>query len=107
MIALLMLFDLADSPVGVADLRAGLPESVERYSRMPGLLQKVYLSNEPGTFGGFYLFESQEALDTALPVLRASSTQRRSGVEPRMLQFKVEAMVGPRLATAPADEAIA
>ena len=93
MIALLMLFDLADSPVGIDDLRSDLPESMRRYRQMDGLRQKIYLSDEAGTFGGFYLFETREALDAALPKLRASSTQRRTAVAPRMFQFDVEAIV--------------
>ena len=99
MIALLMVFDLTDSPVGLGELRSTLQESKERYRQMDGLRQKVYLSDESGKFGGFYLFETQDALDAALPRLRASSTQRRSGVTPRLVQFNVEAIVEGRHST--------
>jgi hypothetical protein len=93
MIALLMVFDLSTSHLKVDDLRSGLPASMERYRQMDGLRQKVYLSDGAETFGAFYLFETQEDLDAALPKLRASSTQHRTGVIPQMVQFGVEAIV--------------
>lgn len=99
MIAVLMVFDLTGSPVGLDELRSGVPVSMERYRQMDGLRQKVYLSDDAGTFGGFYLFESQEALTAALPQLRASATQRRTGMTPQIRRFAVEAIVEGRHAT--------
>jgi hypothetical protein len=96
MMALLVLFDLARSSVRLDELRPGLAASMERYRQMEGLLEKVYLSDDAGMFGGFYLFESQEALAAALPQVRATATQRRIGVQPQILTFDVEAILERR-----------
>jgi hypothetical protein len=97
MIALLILFDLSHSPVGLDSLRSGVAESERRYRDLDGLVQKVYLTAEPDTFGGFYLFEDEAALAAALPRLGVA-TQQRTGVEPRVLRFDVEAVVEGRQA---------
>ena len=98
MIALLVLFDLTNSSVGLEALQSGISESVLRYRELDGLRQKVYLSATPDTFGGFYLFESEAALAAALPRLGVA-TQQRTGVAPRILRFDVEAIVEGRHAT--------
>ena len=98
MIALLVLFDLTHSSVGIDALRSGLSESQERYREVDGLRQKVYLSAAPDTFGGFYLFESEAALAAALPRLGVA-TQQRSGVAPRILKFDVDAILEGRHST--------
>jgi hypothetical protein len=98
MIAVLVLFDLTHSSVGLDALRSGIAESVTRYRELDGLRQKVYLSAASDTFGGFYLFESEAALATALPRL-GIGTQRRTGVAPRILRFDVEAIVEGRHTT--------
>jgi hypothetical protein len=98
MIALLVLFDLTHSSIGLDALRSGISESLERYRELDGLRQKVYLSAASDTFGGFYLFESEEALASALPRLGAA-TQQRTGVVPRILRFDVDAIVEGRHTT--------
>lgn len=95
MIAVLVLFDLTHSSVGLDTLRSGIAESLTRYRELDGLRQKVYLSAASDTFGGFYLFESEAALAAALPRL-GSSTQQRTGVAPPILRFAVEAIVEGR-----------
>jgi hypothetical protein len=98
MIAVLVLFDLTHSTVGLDVLRELIPESIARRRKLAGLRQKVYLSTAPDTFGGFYLFESEAALAAALPGL-GRSAQQRTGIAPRILQFDVEAIVEGRHAT--------
>jgi hypothetical protein len=98
MIAVLVLFDLTHSEVGLDALRELIPESLARRRDSAGLRQKVYLSAAPDTFGGFYLFESEGALAVALPGL-GRSAQQRTGIAPRILRFDVEAIVEGRHAT--------
>jgi hypothetical protein len=98
MVAILVLFDLKNSAFDIDALREGIPDSVARRRELAGLRQKVYLSAAPDTFGGFYLFESEEALAAALPGL-GRSAQERTGIAPRILRFDVEAIVEGRHAT--------
>ena len=100
MIGLLVSIDLAATFGTRERLRAYIAEeSLPRYRDVNGLRLKVYVSDETAnTFGGFYLWESEDALAAALPRI-AASLRSRYGVTPTIQRFEVEAIVEGRHAT--------
>ena len=94
MIALLMQSDLSTTHGTLEALRAYIADtSVPKYRQMEGLRLKIFLSDAAGdTFGALYLWESEAALEAALPHL-GSSVRARSGNAPRLQRFEVEAIV--------------
>lgn len=100
MIAVLMQFELGATYRSLDDLRTYIAErSVPKYRDMQGLRLKVFLSDSDGdTFGAFYLWETESALEAALPDLGAS-VRNRWHIEPRMQRFTVEAVVEGRHST--------
>ena len=101
MIALLMLVELSATHGSLEVLRTYIAErSVPKYRAMDGLRLKVFLSDAADdAFGALYLFETESALEAALPEL-GSSVRERWGVTPRLQRFEVEAIVEGRHTTA-------
>ena len=100
MIALLMQSDLSATHGTLEALRTYIADqSVPKYRQMEGLRLKIFLSDAAGdTFGALYLWESEAALEAALPHL-GSSVRERSGSAPRWQRFAVEAIVEGRHST--------
>ncbi len=69
MVVRLVLWNLADSLTNVGELRRYLQdEAVPQFEEVPGLLLKLWLSDETTErWGAIYLFESQEASEQELP----------------------------------------
>jgi hypothetical protein len=65
----LVLWNLADSKTTIGELRRDLrDESVEAYSRVPGLRFTAWVSDEATErWGAVYLWESREAAEQELP----------------------------------------
>ena len=97
MIALLMQSDLGPTHGSIEALRAYIAdESMPKYRQMAGLRLKIFLSDEVGdSFGALYLWESEAALEAALPHL-GSSVRERSSAALRLERFQVEAIVEGR-----------
>jgi len=97
MIALLIQSDLSPTHGSIDALRAYVAgESVPKYREMEGLRLKIFLSDEASdSFGALYLWESEAALEAALPRL-GSSVRERSGGAFRWQRFEVEAIVEGR-----------
>ena len=100
MMALLMQFELGATYGSLDDLRTYIAQqSVPKYREMQGLRLKIFLSDSDGdTFGALYLWETESALEAALPEL-GTSVRNRWGIEPRMQRFTVEAVVEGRHST--------
>ena len=100
MIGLLMQSDLSTTHGTLEALRAYIADkSVPKYRQMEGLRLKIFLSDATGdTFGALYLWESEAALEAALPHL-GSSVRARSARAPRLQRFAVEAVVEGRHST--------
>lgn len=100
MIALLMQFELSATYGSLDALRTYIAErSVPKYRDMEGLRLKIFLSDtDSDTFGALYLWETESALEAALPEL-GNSVRKRWGIDPRMRRFEVEAIVEGRHTT--------
>ncbi len=99
MLVRLVLWNLADSLTNVGELRRYLrDESVDEFSRVPGLLFKAWLSDETTErWGAVYVWESRAASEQELP----SRARELIGKEPEIIElFDVEATVSvaPQLA---------
>jgi len=95
----LVLWNLADSLTNVGELRRYLrDESVDEFSRVPGLLFKAWISDETTErWGAVYVWESRAASEQELP----SRARELIGKEPEIIElFDVEATVSvaPQLA---------
>ena len=92
MIVRLVLWNLADSLTNIGELRRYLQdEAVDRFEQVPGLLVKLWVSDEvTERWGALYLFESQEASEQELP----SRARELIGKEPDIVEvFDLEASV--------------
>jgi hypothetical protein len=87
-----VLWNLADSLTTVGELRRYLQdEAVPAFEDVPGLLLKLWVSDETTErWGAIYLFESQEASEQELP----SRARGLIGREPDIVEvFDLEASV--------------
>ena len=92
MVVRLVLWNLADSLTSVGELRRYLQdEAVAKFEDVPGLLLKLWVSDETTErWGAIYLFESQEASEQELP----SRARELVGKEPDIVEvFDLEASV--------------
>jgi hypothetical protein len=99
MVVRFVLWNLADSPTSVAELRHYLrDEAVDAFAQVDGLLFKGWISDELGErWGAVYLFESAAAADQSLP----SRARELIGKDPDLVEvFDLEASVSvaPELA---------
>jgi hypothetical protein len=88
----LVLWNLADSKTTIGELRRYLrDESVDAYSRVPGLRFKAWISDEATErWGAVYLWESREAAAQELP----SRARELIGKDPDVgEEFDVEATI--------------
>jgi hypothetical protein len=95
----LVLWNLADSLTSVGELRGYLrDESVDQFSRVPGLLFKAWISDEATErWGAIYVWESHAASEQELP----SRARELIGKDPEIVElFDIEATVSvaPQLA---------
>ena len=67
-------WSLMDSPPGTGDAlrRYVTEESVERFTGMPGLVQKTWQMNERGFFSGVYVWATEQARADFLEQFRAN-----------------------------------
>jgi hypothetical protein len=87
-----VLWNLADSQTNVAELRRYLrDEAVDAFAQVPGLLVKLWVSDEATErWGAIYLFESVEAAEQELP----SRARELIGKDPDVIElFDLEATV--------------
>jgi hypothetical protein len=92
MVVRLVLWNLADSLTNVGELRRYLQdEAVAKFEDVPGLLVKLWVSDETTErWGAIYLFESQETAEQELP----SRARELIGKEPDIVEvFDLEASV--------------
>ena len=92
MVIRLVLWNLADSLTNIGELRRYLQdEAVPQFEEVPGLLVKLWVSDEvTERWGAVYLFESQEASEQPLP----SRARELIGKEPDIVEvFDLEASV--------------
>jgi hypothetical protein len=92
MVVRLVLWNLADSLTNVGELRRYLQdEAVAKFEDVPGLLLKLWVSDETTErWGAIYLFGSQEASEQELP----SRARELIGKEPDIVEvFDLEASV--------------
>lgn len=97
MIVRLVLWNLADADMSVADLRAYLrEEAVPAFAEVPGLRLKLWVSDEhTERWGALYLFESREAAEQPLP----SRVRELVGKDPDIVEeFDLEASIEGRFA---------
>ena len=97
MIVRLVLWNLADADLSVADLRRHLrEESVPAFAEVPGLRLKLWVSDEhTDRWGAVYLFESREAADARVP----SRVSELVGKDPDLVEeFDLEASIEGRFA---------
>lgn len=95
MVVRIVLWNLADSKTTIEELRRYLrDESVDQFAEVPGLRFKAWLSDPAGErWGAFYLFESLEASEQALP----GRARELIGKEPDLAEtFDLEATVEGR-----------
>jgi hypothetical protein len=88
----LVLWNLADADLSVADLRRYLrDESVPAFAEIPGLRLKLWVSDEhTDRWGAVYLFESREAAEQPLP----SRVRELVGKDPDIVEeFDLEASI--------------
>ncbi|MEX2458963.1 MAG: YdhR family protein [Actinomycetota bacterium] len=91
MLVRIALWDLTGSKTSVEELRDYLrDESVEAFSKVPGLRYKAWIS-DPATnrWGAVYLWESREASRRQLP----GKARAMIGSEPVIQEFEVEATI--------------
>jgi hypothetical protein len=96
-IARIVLWNLADSKTTIEELRRYVrDESVDEFAEVEGLRFKAWISDALGErWGAFYLFESREAADQALP----GRARELIGKQPDLLdEFDLEATVEGRYA---------
>ena len=83
-------WSLQDSPAGTEQvLRDYVRDtSVERFTGMPGLVQKTWQMNERGFFSGVYIWSTREARSEFLTAFRAnpSAVTRIVGHDPDIIQ---------------------
>lgn len=99
MVVRIVLWSLADSKTNIEELRRYLrDESVDAFAEVEGLRFKAWISDASGErWGAFYLFESREAADQALP----GRVRELIGKEPDLVEeFDLEATVEGRFADA-------
>ena len=92
MVVRIVLWNLADSLTNIGELRRYLQdEAVPQFEEVPGLLVKLWLSDDvTERWGAIYLFESQEASEQPLP----SRARELIGKEPDIIEvFDLEASV--------------
>ena len=92
MIVRFVLWNLADSKTNIEELRRYLrDESVDAFDRLPGLLFKVWISDEATErWGAVYVWESREAAEQPLP----TRARELIGKDPEIAEaFDVEATV--------------
>ena len=97
MIVRLVLWNLADADLSVADLRRYLrEESVPAFAEVSGLRLKLWVSDEhTDRWGAVYLFESREAADAPVP----SRVSELVGKDPDLVEeFDLEASIEGRFA---------
>ena len=95
MVVRIVLWNLAESKTTIEELRRYLrDESVDQFAEVPGLRFKAWLSDSAGErWGAFYLFESLEASEQALP----GRARELIGKEPDLAEtFDLEATVEGR-----------
>jgi Putative mono-oxygenase ydhR len=88
----LVLWNLADADLSVAELRAYLrDEAVPAFAEVPGLRLKLWVSDEhTDRWGAVYLFESREAAEQELP----SRVRELVGKDPDIVEeFDLEASI--------------
>jgi hypothetical protein len=91
----IVLWNLADSMTTIDELRRYLrDESVDEFAEVEGLRFKAWISDPLGErWGAFYLFESREAADQAMP----GRTGELIGKQPDLVEeFDLEATVEGR-----------
>ena len=73
-------------PVSDADFNDGNREFAEMMTQQPGLLTKVWLkADEPGSYGGVYLWRDRESCEAFLASPLARRRQgRRLGAQPHV-----------------------
>ncbi len=93
--ALLVLWDLTDSPATFEELREYLIErSIPRFEQMAGLRQKTWISNpESRRWGALYLFEERGQALAVVDHLSESPAVEITGKLPTYELFEVEAVV--------------
>lgn len=92
MIGMLVQFDVRQNPesMGAVDLATVIP----RYEQIPGLIFKAFIhDHERLLTGGFYVWESQEAMDRFLSGGGLSIAERRFGVKPTIESFAVSTVM--------------
>ena len=92
MVVRIVLWSLADSKTTIEELRRYLrDESVDEFGEVEGLRFKAWISDAPGErWGAFYLFESREAADQAMP----GRARELIGKQPDLVEeFDLEATV--------------
>ena len=69
MVVRIVLWNLADSKTTIEELRRYLRDvAADEFAEIMGLRFKAWISDQPGErWGAFYLFESREEADQALP----------------------------------------
>ena len=92
--ALLVLWDLTDSPATFEELRDYLVErSITRFEQMPGLRQKTWISSpESRRWGALYLFETRDQAQAVIDHLPESPVVEITGTLPTHELFDVEAV---------------
>jgi hypothetical protein len=93
----LVLWSLADSKTTIEELRRYLrDESVDAFAEVEGLRFKAWISDASGErWGAFYLFESSDAADQAMP----GRVRELIGKEPDLVDvFDLEATIEGRYA---------
>jgi hypothetical protein len=91
----IVLWNLADSKTTIEELRRYLrDESVDQFADVPGLRFKAWISDASGErWGAFYLFETLEASEQALP----SRARELIGKGPDVVEiFDLEATIEGR-----------
>ncbi len=90
MYGLTIRWSLMDTPADTGDqLRAYVRDSsVERFTDMPGLVQKTWQLNERGFFSGVYVWSTPEARTEFLETFRAnpSPVTQLVGTDPDVIQ---------------------
>jgi hypothetical protein len=97
--AVLVLWELSSgSNVTIAELRDYLRnESIARFRQLQGLRQKTWVSNEAmRTWGAMYLFETREQADALVEHVAEGRAAELIGLQPRVQEFDVEAVVEGR-----------
>ena len=95
MVVRIVLWNLADSKTTIEELRRYLrDEAVDEFAEVEGLRFKAWISDALGErWGAFYLFESREAADQAMP----TGARELIGKDPDLVEeFDLEATVEGR-----------